>query len=119
MLKRAIDVADVFLRPVTLLTDFLTRTHIRWQVNRAVEVVANGVIKLFHPVEFRLEIGGRARADVTRHALNTGVRCVLIRHELRRHRQMTSLAAKTYRLGVLIRLITTKRSDKQECHAAE
>ena len=32
---------------------------------------------------------------------------------------MTSLAAKTYRLGVLISLVTTKRSDKQECHAAE
>ena len=87
MLKRAIDVADVFLRPVTLLTGRLSGARIGCgDTNWAIEIVAHRVIKLFHAVDFRLEVRGRARADVTRHALNTGVGSVLIGHELRRHR---------------------------------
>src|SRR5207249_8989801 len=39
MLKRPIDVADVFLRPMALLTDRWSRTRIVWEMNRAIEII--------------------------------------------------------------------------------
>src|SRR6516162_7047340 len=117
MLKHAIDVADVSLWPMTLLTNRLSRTHVVWETNRPIEVIANGMVKLLHTVQFRFEVRRRARTDMERNAFDASVRSVLIAHELRLHRQMTSLAAKSYRLSISIRLITAERRDKQECHA--
>ncbi len=113
MLVSAFDVADVFLRPVALLTNRLSRARIGCgDMNRAIKIVAHGVIKLFHSVEFRLEVRGRARADVTRHALHACVCGVLKRNELRFHRKMACLAAELNRFCNLVGLITPKSGQK-------
>ena len=86
MLVGAFDVTNVFLWPVALFTDRLRRSRTSWrETNGTIKIVAHRVIKLFHAVHFRLEVRGRARADVTRYALHAGMRGVLISNELRLH----------------------------------
>src|SRR5213593_2839905 len=102
MLVSAFDIADVFFGPMALLADRLRRTRIGWsQTNGAIEIVAHRVIKLFHAVHFRLEICGRARADVTRDTFDACVCGMLIGNELRLHWKMACLPAKLDRLSVL------------------
>ncbi len=94
MLITALNIADVFFRPMTLFADLLRRARIsRRKTNRPVEIVSHGVIKLLHAIDFGFEIRGRAGTDMTSNALHARVGGVLKGNELRLHRKMARLSA--------------------------
>src|SRR6266498_2676689 len=94
------------------------RTRIgRGETNRSIEIIAHSVIELLHAVQFRLEIGSRAWADMARDTLDLRVRGVLGCDKLRFHRKMTSSSAELNRFCNLVGLITPKGRQKQESNA--
>ncbi len=104
---------------MALLANGLRRSRIgRGHIDRPLEIVRHGVIKLLHAVELGLEISGRARTDMACDAFDFGMGRVLRSDELRLHWQMAGLAAELHRLGVLVGLITAEGSDEQEADTA-
>ena len=74
MLIRAIDGADVTIRPMALQADLLLRPRFARDVNRTIEVAEHGVVELLHTVELRLEVSSRAGTNMAIDTRDLGVR---------------------------------------------
>src|SRR5215471_9743238 len=77
------------------------------------------MVELSYAVELGLEVCRCTRTNMTCHTLDAGVWGVLVRHELRLHRQMAALAAKFDRLGISICRVTAERRQKKKHHSSE
>src|SRR5436190_21364996 len=108
------NIADISLRPMAMLTDSLRRARVVHRyMNWPIEIIADGVVKLFYPVYLGFEIGRRPWTDMAGYTFHIGVGRMLRRYELWFHGEMTCLATKLDRLCDLIGLITSKCGHKQ------
>ena len=115
---RAIDRADVTVRPMAFKADLLLRPRFARNVNGTIEVAEHGVVQLFYTVELGLEVSSRAGPYMAFDTRNLRVRGVLGCDKLRLHRDMTALTTKIDRLGVLISFVTAKGSQKKKANSA-
>ena len=119
MLVRAIDSADVTVRPMTFQADLLLWTRFARNINGAIEVAEHGVVQLFYTIDLGLEVSSRAGTYMAFHTCHLRMRGVLGSDKLRLHRHMTSLTTKIDRLGVLIRFVTAEGSQKKKTDSAK
>src|SRR5262245_15086147 len=117
MLIRAIDGADVTVRPMAFQADLLLRPRFTGNENRPIEVAEHGVIQLLYTVELGLEVSGRAGTNMAFDTCHLRVRGMLGSDKLRFHWHMTSLTAKIHRLGVLISFVTAEGRQKKESNS--
>src|SRR4029079_11113246 len=119
MLIRAIDSADVTVRPMAFQADLLLWPGFTCNVYGTIESAELVVIQLLYTVEFSLEISSRAGTNMAFDTRHLRVRGMLGRDKLRLHWHMTALAAKVDRLGVLISFVTTEGSQKKKANSAK
>ena len=119
MLIRAINSADVTVRPMAFQADLLFRPRLGRDVDGSIKIAEHGVVQLLHTVELRLEVSRRARTNMAIDARNLRVRGVLGRNKLRLHGHMAALTTKVNRLGILICLVAAKRRQKKKANDAE
>src|SRR4030095_11276565 len=114
MLIRAIDRADVTVRPMAFQADLLLRPGFARNVNGAIEVAEHSVVQLFYAIELGLEASSRAGTNMAFGTSYLRVRYVLGGDKLRLHWHMTALTTKVDGLGVLISFVTTEGSQKKK-----
>src|SRR4051794_38578893 len=119
MLIRAIDRADVTVRPVAFQADLLLRPRFGGNVNGTIEIAEHGVVQLFYAIELGLEVSRRAGTNMAFDTSHLRVRSVLCGDKLRLHWDMTALATKIDRLGVLISFVTAQRGQKKKPNSAK
>jgi len=119
MLIRAIDRADVTVRPMAFQADLLLRPRFTRNVNGTIEVAQHGVVQLFYTVELGLEVRSRAGTNMAFDTRHLRVRGVLRSNKLRLHWHMTALTTKIDRLGVLISFVTAEGSQKKKANSAK
>ena len=119
MLIRAVDCADVTVRPMAFQADLLLRPGFTRNVDGTIEVAEDGVVKLFYAIELGLEVSSRARTNMAFDTCHLRVRGVLSGNKLRLHWHMTALTTKVDRLGVLISFITAEGSQKKKANSAK
>src|SRR5215813_5012820 len=113
MLVRAIDRADITIRPMAFQADLLLRPRFARNVNRAIEIAEHSVVQLFHTIELGLEVSSRAGTNMAFDTRRLRMRGVLGCDKLRLHWHVTALTTKVDRLGVLIRFVTAEREQLQ------
>ena len=120
MLIAAHDITDVTLRPVALFADLLRWSRISFSdLDRPIEIISEGVIKLLHAVDFCFEVRSRSGTNVTCDAVDIRMGGMLRGHKLRLHRQMTGLATELHRLRILIGLVAADGRHEQKESATE
>ena len=119
MLIRAIDRADVTVRPMAFQADLLLRPRFGRNVNGTIEVAEHCVVKLFYAIELGLEVSSRAGTNMAFDTRHLRMRGVLGGDKLRLHWHMTALTTKIDRLGVLISFVTAEGSQKKKANSAK
>src|SRR6476661_8579498 len=118
MLIRAINRADITVRPMAFQTDLLLRPRFARYINGAIEVAEHSVVQLFYTIKLGLEVSSRAGTNMAFHARYLRMRGVLRGDKLRFHWHMTTLTTKIHRLGVLISFVTAEGSQKKKANRA-
>src|SRR6185503_1549893 len=118
MLIRAIDSADVTVRPMAFQADLLLWPGFTCNVYGTIEVAEHGVIQLLYTVELSLEVSSSPRTNMAFDTRHLRVRGVLGRDKLRFHWHMTTLTTKIHRFGVLIGFVTPEGSQKKKSNSA-
>src|SRR4029079_2554562 len=105
MLIRAIDSADVTVRPMAFQADLLLWPGFTCNVYGTIESAELVVIQLLYTVEFSLEVSSRAGTNMAFDTRHLRVRGVLGRDKLRLRCHNTSLSAKVEATGGIDRFV--------------
>ena len=119
MLIRAIDRADVTVRPMAFQADLLLRPGFSRNVNGTIKVAEHGVVKLLYTIELGLEVRSRTGTYMAFDTRHLRMRGVLRSNKLRLHWHMTALTTKVDRLSILICFVTAERCKKEKANSAE